>query len=239
MSKLFKYELKRLIINKFFLGLLIISALYSHQIMSGDIILGVANTAPFSGWSYGAYIAKELPILLVALLFFISFLYSKQEKSVQTLTKATPINPFKFQMLRFGTIVIAFVLISVVPIGYSLWFYGVNFRFTSFGSLVLPTVVTLLPAMLFIFGLGVIGGRCHQGIVFVLMVAVLLINYLPLPYAVDLFGGNFFAKYPASLDIVEPAFSIPANVLIGKFVYGLVGVAMMLTAGIRKKSNNR
>lgn len=147
MNRIFKYELKRLIINKFFLGLLIISALYSHEIMRGDIILGISNTAPFSGWSYGTYLAKVLPILLVTLLFFISFLYQKQEKNVQALTKATPIDPFKFQMLRFGTIIVGFVLISAVPIVYSLCFYAVNFNFTNFGGLVLPAVITLLPAM--------------------------------------------------------------------------------------------
>lgn len=235
MSRLFKYELKRLIKNKFFFGMLIISALYSHEIMCGDIILGIANTAPFSGWSYGAYLAKVLPILLVALLFFISFLYSKQEKNIQFLTKATPVDPFKFQMLRFGTIIIAFILISAVPIVYSLWFYGVNFRFTNFGNLVLPAVITLVPAMLFVFGLGVLGGRCHQGTVFLLMVVVLLVNYIQLPYAVDLFGGNFFEKYPQFLDVVEPAFFIPANVLIGKCIYGLVGIIMILIAGSHKK----
>lgn len=77
---------------------MIISGLYSHEIMCGDIILGISNTAPFSGWSYGTYLAKMLPILLVTLLFFISFLYSKQEKSVQVLTKSTPIDLFKFRM---------------------------------------------------------------------------------------------------------------------------------------------
>ncbi|AGX41969.1 hypothetical protein [Clostridium saccharobutylicum] len=228
MSRVFKYELKRLIINKFFLGLLIISAFYSHQVMTGDIILGVANTAPFSGWSYGAYLAKELPILLVALLFFISFLYSKQEKSVQTLTKATPIDPFKFQILRYGAIIIAFILISAVPISYSLWFYSVNFNFTNFGTLVLPSFVTLLPAMLFMLGLGILGGRYHQGIIFALMVVVILLSYVPLPYAVDLLGENFFAKYPEFLDMVEPEFSIPVSVIVGKLIFGLAGFGMML-----------
>jgi len=235
LNRIFKYEIKRLIINKFFLGLLVISAIYSYEIMGGDILLGVANTAPFSGWSYGEYLAQMLPILLVTLLFFISFLYSKQEKSVQALTKATPIDPFKFQMLRFGTIIIAFALISAVPIVYSLWFYDVNFRFLSFGSLVLPSVVTVLPAMLFVFGLGSLGGRCHQGVIFVLMVVVILVNYIPLPYAVDLFGGNFFEKYPESLDMVEPAFSMPISVVIGKLVFGLAGLWMMLISSINKK----
>ncbi|BAQ13921.1 hypothetical protein CBB2_1811 [Clostridium botulinum] len=235
MNRIFKYELKRLIINKFFLGLLIVSALYSHEIMRGDIILGISNTAPFSGWSYGTYLAKVLPILLVTLLFFISFLYQKQEKSVRALTKATPIDPFKFQMLRFGTIIIGFVLISAVPIVYSFFFYAVNFNFTNFGKLVLPAVITLLPAMLFVFGLGALGGRYHQGVIFILMAAVMLVSFIPLPYAVDLFGGNFFTKYPESLELVEPAFSIPVSVVIGKFMYGLTGLGMMLLSGIQKK----
>ncbi|NLJ86477.1 MAG: hypothetical protein GX322_08550, partial [Firmicutes bacterium] len=48
MIKLFGYELRRLLFNKFFIGLLVITGLYSYQILSGDIIVGVANTAPFS-----------------------------------------------------------------------------------------------------------------------------------------------------------------------------------------------
>lgn len=82
MNRIFKYELKRLIINKFFLGLLIISALYSHEIMRGDIILGISNTAPFSGWSYGTYLAKVLPILLVTLLFlYLFFIKTGKERT--------------------------------------------------------------------------------------------------------------------------------------------------------------
>lgn len=206
--------------------------------MCEDIIFGVSNTAPFSGWSYGAYLTKVMPILLIALLFFISFLYSKQEKKVQTLTKATPVDPFKFQMLRCGTIIVAFTLISAVPIVYSLWFYKVNFHFINFGSFILPTIITLLPAMLFVFGAGMLGGRYHQGIIFVLMMVVILINYIPLPYAVDLFGGNFFTKYPENLGTVEPAFFIPTSVLIGKAIYGLLGISTMLIASIPKKQEN-
>lgn len=78
--KLLKYELERLIINKFFLGLLIISAIYSYEIMTSDIILGVANTAPLSGWSYGEYLAKVLPILLVTLLFLSHFFIQNKKK---------------------------------------------------------------------------------------------------------------------------------------------------------------
>lgn len=238
MNKLFRYELKRLLINKFFLVFLIIAILYSHRTIGREIIMGVSNTAPFSGWSYGIYLAKMLPILLVALLFFISSLYSEQEKKVQVLTKATPIDLFWFQMMRCGTIIIAFVLISAMVIGYALWFYKVNFHFTNFKSFILPTVITLLPAMLFVLGAGMFGGRYHEAIIFVLMAVILLLNYFPLPYVVDLLGGNFFTNYPLFLNIVEPVFFIPINVLIGKVIYALAGFAMMVMASIPEKKNN-
>ncbi|WP_125152636.1 hypothetical protein [Clostridium rectalis] len=235
MNKIFKYELKRLIINKFFLGLLIISALYSYEIMRGQIILGIANTAPFSGWSYGTYLAKVLPILLVTLLFFVSFFYQKQEKGVQVLTKATPIDPFKFQVIRFVTIIVGFGLISSVPIIYSFLFYAVNFNYTNFSAFLVPIIITLLPAMLFTLGLGTFGGQYHQGVVFVLMAGVVLLSLIPLPYSMDLFGGNFFTKYPESLQVVEPVFSIPLSVVIGKVIYGVTGLLMMLLPGVKKK----
>ena len=47
MFKIYYYELRRLLVNKFFLCLLLITAFYSYQTMSGEIILGIADTAPF------------------------------------------------------------------------------------------------------------------------------------------------------------------------------------------------
>ncbi len=125
----------------------------------------------------------------------------------------TPIDLFKFRMLCYITIIVGFLLVSAVPIVYSLCFYTINFHFTSFGTL---------------------GGRYHQGIIFVLMAVVILLSFLPLPYAVDLFGENLFVKYSESLHAVEPAFTIPASVIFGKIVYGLIGLGMLLMSGIQK-----
>lgn len=41
-----------------------------------------------------------------------------------------------------------------------------------------------------------------------------------------------------SLDIVEPAFYVPTDVLIGKVIYALVGMVMMLIAIMSKKQKN-
>lgn len=240
MIKQFKYELRRLLVNPFFFGLIVVTALYSYRIMEGDIILGVANTAPFSGWSYGTYMAKLLPILLISLLFFISFfLYSGKERAVQVLTDATSVNTLKFRLLRYGAIVIAFVLITLVPLGYSMWFYGNTFGYTSFGSLFAPALLTLLPALLFVLGLGLLAGLIHPALVFALIPIVLLLGYLPLPIACDLYGFRFFSGYPVSLGTVEPAFTVSAAVWIGKSIYVITGIIMIVIAPVieQKKRN--
>ena len=73
MHKIFHYELKRLLWNKFFFGLLVVTLFYAYQVFTGEIILGVAHTAPFSPWSFGCYLSRLLPLLWVGELFFLSF----------------------------------------------------------------------------------------------------------------------------------------------------------------------
>ncbi len=231
MTKLFKYELRRLLINKFFLGLLVIAALYSKHLLETVVILGVSNTAPFSGWSYGMFLAKILPILLIALLFFDSFLYSKQEQGMSILRNATPINLRVLILLRCSAMIIGFFLIAVIPIGFSLWFYANNFHFTNFSSFILPILITLLPSMLFILGLGIIAGRLHPALLYVLMLFMLLFDYLPMPYIIDLFGSNFFQSFPLTLPLGadgEPAFVVPVVVWAGKVVYSVIGIVLTI-----------
>lgn len=231
MTKLFKYELRRLLINKFFLGLLVIAALYSKHLLETVVILGVSNTAPFSGWSYGMFLAKILPILLIALLFFVSFLYSKQEQGMSILRNATPINLRVLILLRCSAMIIGFFLIAVIPIGFSLWFYANNFHFTNFSSFILPILITLLPSMLFILGLGIIAGRLHPALLYVLMLFMLLFDYLPMPYIIDLFGSNFFQSFPLTLPLGadgEPAFVVPVVVWAGKVVYSVIGIVLTI-----------
>ena len=76
MVKIFYYELRRLLGNRFTVGLLLVALLYGYWTMRGEILLGIANTAPFSPWSFGAYLAEMMPLLLVALLCFLSILTS-------------------------------------------------------------------------------------------------------------------------------------------------------------------
>jgi len=227
LTKILLYELKRLLLNKFFFILTVISALYGYLILSGDIIAGVAYTAPFSPWSYGFYLARVLPLLLITTLFFITFLYSAQEKSVKQLTFATPVNLFKYCLVKCSAIAAGFLLISLFVILISLVFYAKVFRFFNFGNFIIPILITLIPAFLFIFGIGLLAGSIQSNILYVLMIAVLLLGFFNLPHFFDLYGNNLFGEYPLTLPVGtdgEPVFTLPVSFLAGKFFFSLAGI---------------
>jgi len=240
LSKIFLYELKRLIFNKFFLALAIITGLYSYMILSREIIVGIAYTAPFSPWSYGTYLAKVLPLLLVTLLFFITYMFSNREKQVKQLTFATPIDPYRYGMMKCSAMAAGFSIISFFIIILSMVFYAILFRFNSFGSFFIPIAITLLPCLFFILGIGLLMGGIQANILYALMIAVLLLNFLPLPKFFDLYGGLFFASYPLSLSVGtdgEPAFTLPVSFILGRFFFSSTGV-LMAALGLKRYGNN-
>ena len=55
MRKIFLYECKRLLWNKFFAGLVLVLLFYGWQVLRRVTILGVSHTAPFSPWSFGDF----------------------------------------------------------------------------------------------------------------------------------------------------------------------------------------
>lgn len=202
-------------------------------------MLGTANTSPFSQWSFGIYLSRMLPILLITLLFFVSFLYSGQEQKVRRITDITPVDQKQLGLLRCGAIIVGFVCIFAVSVYVSLWFYGVNFRYADFSHFLQPALLTLIPAMLFVLGIGIMIGKIHPALIYALMPLVFLLGYLPIPNALDLFGSSFFQKMPLSLPIGtegEPAFTVPFSVWIGKIMYAAIGV-LLITKGVTRKSD--
>jgi len=241
LNKIFLYELKRLMLNKFFLALALITGLYSYMILSGEIIIGVAYTAPFSPWSYGAYLARVLPLLMVTLLFFITYMYSNQEKQVKQLTFTTPVDPYKYGVVKCAAMVAGFFAISLFVIIISMVFYAVLFRFYNFGSFFIPIVITLLPCLFFILGLGLLVGSIQSNILYALMIAVLLLGSLPFPKFFDLCGGNLFASYPLALPVGldgEPPFTLPVSFILGRFFFTAAGV-LMAALGIKRYAETR
>lgn len=93
MVKIFRYECKRLLWNKFFFGILAVTLFYGWQVLTGASILGVSHTAPFSPWTFGDYLSRLLPLLWIGVLFFLTFFTSGAERRAAVLTAATPVRP--------------------------------------------------------------------------------------------------------------------------------------------------
>ena len=93
MIKIFRCECRRLLCNKFFIGLLAVLLFYAGQVFYAVALPGVAHTAPFSPWSFGAYLGRLLPLVWVGALFFLTFFTSARERRAAVLTAATPPTP--------------------------------------------------------------------------------------------------------------------------------------------------
>ena len=145
MVKIFYYELRRLLGNRFTVGLLLVALLYGYWTMRGEILLGIANTAPFSPWSFGAYLAEMMPLLLVALLCFLSILTSDTGKRVEVLIAATPLSQAVHCRIRYTAVTVAFLVVTAVPVVYAVGFYGIIF-------VVLLLAVVPVPSWMDLYG---------------------------------------------------------------------------------------
>ena len=73
MTRIFFYELKRLLWNQFFVGILAVILFAGWQILNQVTLLGVEHTAPFSVQSFCDYLFRLLPLLWISTLFFCHF----------------------------------------------------------------------------------------------------------------------------------------------------------------------
>ena len=243
-SRIFWYELKRLIFNRLFLALIIITGLYSYMTLSREIILGIAFTAPFSPWSFGTYLAGVLPLLILTLLFFITFMYSNHEKLIRQLTFATPVDTFKLGLVKCASFATGFLIISLFVALLGMAFFAILFRFYHFSDFFIPIIITLIPAMLFALGAGLLLGSKNAYLLYVLMVAALLLGFLPgflprfmpVPAFFDLFGSSLFCTYPLTLPLGldgEPAFTLPISFVLGRLFFSAAG-ALMILFGLKR-----
>ena len=236
MSKIFLYELKMLIFNRIILALLIITGLYSYMTLSEEIILGTAFTAPFSPWSFGAYLANLLPLLIITLLFFITFMFSNQEKKLRQLIFSTPVDPYKFIIIKCSAAATGFLIVSLFVVVLGMAFLAILFRFFRFGDFIIPITITLIPCLLFVLGAALLLGGLQYNILYALMIAAFLPAFLPMPAFLDLYGGRLFGTHPLTLPLGpdgEPAFTLPSSFILGRLFFFSTGVLMALI-GIKR-----
>lgn len=226
MNKILKYELGRLLRSRLFLGFLVVNMWYGWQILNHTVIFGVANTAPFSPWSFGSYLSRLLPLLSVALLFFLWNQHNEKARNMALLTDATPISPGRYLIIKTSALSLAWLLMALAAVGLGLGFLLALFEGdVPFPALLLTSAVTLAPPLVLFLGVGSLVGRIHAGLLFPLMALALGIGFLPLPATWDLYGTWFFLEYPLTLETLDPAFSMPMPVVLGKLLFLLLGIA--------------
>lgn len=239
MNKIFGYELRRLLWNKLFLGVMLVALGYGWLTLTGSVVQGIAHTAPFSPWSFGYYLSQTLPLICLGELFFLAFFSSKEERLLQPLTQATPVKQRQYMALRCGAVLIATTFLCLCVVALAIWFYVSLFGWMNYGELLCPALLTLLPPVLFCLGAGLVLSRFHPALIYALMAAVLLLCVLPLPPAVSFSLNTFFEKYPLTAGKLDPVFSIPSSVAISKIIVVLVGLGLYLFATNMQENRKR
>ena len=149
MRKIFWYECRRLLCNKFFVGLTLVLLFYGWQVLSRVTVLGVSHTAPFSPWSFGDYLSRMLPLLWIGALFFLTFFTSGKARRAAVLTDATPVLPRNYALARCGAALVGTGILSLACLVEAAVFYGWYFGWHRWGELLLPALITLAPPLVF------------------------------------------------------------------------------------------
>ena len=133
--------------------------LYGALVLHAVTILGVSHTAPFSPWSFGDYLSRMLPLLWIGMLFFLTFYTSPKARRAAVLMDATPMPPKQYALVRCAAALTGGVLLSLLCMGEAAVFYGRMFGWYGWGSLLLPALATLLPALV----CPALAGLCMDG----------------------------------------------------------------------------
>lgn len=225
--KLFAYEWRRIFFSKpFFLMTGLIVAVSAFE-LKNSVLYGVMDTAPFSEWTFLAYLTGLFPYICAAMLFFVSRLTAPQTLSVEAITSATPTPARTRYFIRLAAILLCYLLLAaLITAAYHAY---IALTFDVHGVGIGLAALMLLPPALFCLGMGAWLGRAHTNLVYV-MVALLFfasfIRFSP-PMPVDIIGKSILDTADTSMLVngVIP-FSLPSGYLPNRLGMGAVGVVL-------------
>ena len=235
MIKIFQYECKRLLWNKFFFGLLLVILFYGWQVLNSVTILGVSHTAPFSPWSFGDYLSRMIPLLWIAVLFFLTFFTSGKARRVTVLTDATPVAPGRYALARCTAALVGTGLLALVCLIEAAVFYGRYFGWYGWDELALPALVTLIPTLMLALGSGWLLGRIRSYLIYAWMLVPFVLMVLPLPEFLGILNGSVFTDRPLTFDILDPAFSLPVGTIVTQCILFLMGIILLMMRPLHHK----
>lgn len=227
--KIMKYEMKRLLFSKVYLVLLLITGWFSYNVLKTKTIYGLNDTAPFSEWSYSSFLLDINPFLLVIVLMFCTYIFSKKEEAVKTITMTTKIKPTTYFCLKSITIAVAYLLTVTVVIAISFIFYNRVFQFNNFAQFVQPILLILIPTVLFVLGVGMFIGNINGNLLYVFIPIIFLITNSG---ALSIISGKNLVNSILESKVADTmgnlAFDIPQGFVISRIVLGVIGILLIV-----------
>lgn len=235
-SILLRYEIRRLILNKKYFYLLLVTAVWTYDILMRLIINGTDGTAPFSQWSYTSFISILNPLLLSILVLLCISLFSEKEIAVRRIIFSTPISEAKYYALKATAILCVMFVTSAVPIVMSLIYYAYLFRFYGYLDFLMPVTLFLLPGFIFVLGLSMVLGKQSVKFLYILLPTVFFSGMFNLglsPY-LDVCGNNLLVEYLVRLTLEQKGgmlpYILPQAFIYSRVVFVILGTILFLVA---------
>lgn len=232
MSRVFVYELRRLFGAKTFAGALLISLFYAWQTLHTKVIRGIAHTAPFSPWSFGAYLAVLLPLLCALMYLLLWDVFSPAAQRLRPLTEASGVDMRRYYLLRFTAVGLVCFVFMLLLAAAGIAFVGSLFPICP-ADFIFPFLLCVVPSLIFLLGAGAFFGSLRPAFIFVLIPVMLAFGISPLPLWAQPFMSGFFESYPLMLTELDPAFSVPVSLLVCRIAYTLLGAFLLYAAAKR------
>lgn len=225
MFKLFVYECRRLLGGKAFLGIAVATLWYAHQMLWDTVIWGVADTAPFSPWSFGYYLTVLLPFLCGAGLLLLAGSSTRSAQQTMALVQASPMPAWQYGLVRCGTVALGLGLLCLCVTGMGLLFLNTLFGSISLDGFGQVAVWSLLPLPMLVLGLGTVLSRWGAPPLYGLTALLFLLTQRDTGW--DLWGRSFFQDHPVTLGILDPPLQIPLPLWLGRTGILLAGLALL------------
>lgn len=235
LNRIYGYECRRLILNKFFIGISVLILVYGWQVLKNITILGVSFTAPFSAWSFGDYLSRMSVFLWIGILFMVGFYHTKAEKRRAVIFESAPVKPYVFDLIRIGAILTVTALLVFIICLPAVVFYGSVFDLYPTGMILCATLLTLFPIAVFAIGSGKLLAHVGTPVLYIWMSVPFILKMIPLPEAFGILNGSSFTERPLSIEGLDPEFSLTVGVIVVQSIVFILGVLMILFKNKRKR----
>ena len=205
--------------------------LYAYYVLSTDIILGVSDTAPFSGWSIGKYQGMMTLFSMLATLLILATTFSDRRKKAGILTDATGFPERSRVLVKSMIIGGYFLVLSLLIFIMGCVFMSVFFGETAIGTYAVSWCFTVIPCLFLILGVSGCLGRKSPVPVFVFMGVLIVAAFILYKYGWDINGAGYYESMSADLTLAgeaEPAFTLSFGYVLSRLLYLVPGAALLI-----------